>query len=360
VNDPNSFRNPEFLKDLEFINDQLSSAELRQQRRVDNLGADDFADPAERTEGAVSSLKRELEQACLATGAAGAAIALVQGKNVICSATAGSHVPDIGVSLDPHKGLSGCCFQTRELQNCTDTETDSRVDPEASRRLGVRSIVVLPLINGDDLFGIVEMFSSQPNAFGEHDLDTIRGLAERIVERKRKAAAITPIVARKESSFFTNKVDTRVSLAQIHSLDSALRGWKRISRRNDLRGMALGTLVIAAAMLLGALVGWRLGWRKATLGFRSGSSSYRSNVRDERTDHTMFSTEKRQPSLVGMAECGQSKPVVSSAHVPSGGLTVSQEGRVIFRLSPAAATSNAQGLPTAPTPPEAKVDTIPQ
>ena len=354
MNDQNSFGNPEFLKDLEFINDQLSSAELRQQRRVENLGTDDFTDAAERAEGAVSSLKRELEQACLATGAAGAAIALVRGKKIICSATAGSHVPDIGVSLDPRNGLSGCCFQTRELQNCSDTETDSRVDPEASRRLGVRSIVVLPLMDGDDLFGIVEMFSSRPNAFGQHDLDTIRGLAERIVQRKRKAAAITPIVARKESSFFAHTLDARVSPAQIHSLDSALPGWKRISRRNDLRGIALGTLVIAAAMLLGALVGWRLGWQKATLGFRTGSSSYRANVRDERTDHTMFSGEKPQPSLVGMVECGQSKPVAPPAQSLSGGLTVSQAGRVIFRLSP------AQSLPTALAPPEAKVDTIPQ
>ena len=132
VNDPNSFENPEFLKDLEFINDQLSSAKLRQQRQLETVSINESPGLDGSGEAEVSSFNRELAEACLATGATGAAIALVRGEKIVCYATAGSNIPDIGVCLDPHNGLSGCCFQTRQLQHCCDTETDIRVDSEAS------------------------------------------------------------------------------------------------------------------------------------------------------------------------------------------------------------------------------------
>ena len=75
-------------------------------------------------------LNQELELACLATGATGAAIALVNGAEIVCHTTAGPDAPDVGVRLDPRKGMSGSCIQTRQLQHCLDTQTDPRVDPE--------------------------------------------------------------------------------------------------------------------------------------------------------------------------------------------------------------------------------------
>jgi GAF domain len=348
VNDPNSFENPEFLKDLEFINDQLSSAKLRQQRQLETVSINESPGLDGSGEAEVSSFNRELAEACLATGATGAAIALVRGEKIVCYATAGSNIPDIGVCLDPRNGLSGCCFQTRQLQHCCDTETDIRVDSEASRGLGVRSIVVLPLMDGEELFGIVEILSSRPNAFDQSDLDTLQALSERIVESRRKTAAVTA----------TDKLEASALPAQSNFPSSTPPLRKRESPGNDLRGVALGTLVIAAAMLLGMLVGWRLGWQKATLGFRTGSTSFR-NGRDERTDHTVFPAKERQLSLAGMAECAQPKAVVPPAQAQSGELTVIQDGRVIFRLSPSA-TSTARDLPSASSSPAATVDPIPR
>ena len=146
MREPNSFGDPEVLKDLEFIDDQLSKADLGQdssesQRSDGTELADALA--AQREE---SRLNQELEQVCLATGATGAAIALVRGEEIVCHATAGPHAPGLGARLDPRNGLSGFCIQTRRLQQCIDTQTDPRVDPETCRNLGVRSIVVLPLM----------------------------------------------------------------------------------------------------------------------------------------------------------------------------------------------------------------------
>ncbi len=125
-----------------------------------------------------------LEEVQVATGATGAAIALVRGAEMVCCATTGPNAPDLGAWLDPDTGLSGRCIQTRELQQCSDTETDPRVDLEACRRLGVRSIVVLPLMDSDQLFGVFEILSSRPDAFGQRDLDSLQTLTDRILEIK--------------------------------------------------------------------------------------------------------------------------------------------------------------------------------
>jgi TonB family protein len=136
----------------------------------------------ETVEGTI--LPNLLEEARLATGATGAAIALVRGAEMVCCATTGPHAPDLGACLDPRTGLSGRCLQTRKLQQCRDTETDPHVDLEACRRLGVRSIVVLPLMDSGVLFGVFEILSSRPDAFGQRDLDSLQTLTDRILKSK--------------------------------------------------------------------------------------------------------------------------------------------------------------------------------
>ena len=201
MQEPNSFESPEFLKDLEFIDEQVSKADPCHRQSESQptssttklTGVLVVPSPPE-----VSSSSQELELTCLATGATGAAIALVRGEEIVCYAAVGPHTPDVGESLNPRTGLSGACIQTRRLQQCDDTETDLRVDPEACRHLGVRSIVVLPLMNGDDLFGIFEVFSSRPNAFGQRDLEILQLLAHQIVENRRQNWQATATVPPKQ------------------------------------------------------------------------------------------------------------------------------------------------------------------
>src|SRR5579862_4375383 len=91
-------------------------------------------------------LNEIVEHARLATGATAAAIALARGDEIVCRATTGANAPDLGVKLDVDAGLSGACVQTKQWQRCDDTETDSRVDAEVCRDLGVRSILVYPVV----------------------------------------------------------------------------------------------------------------------------------------------------------------------------------------------------------------------
>src|ERR1700722_17905810 len=95
-------------------------------------------------------LNEVVEQARLATGATGAAIGLIRDGEMVCRATTGGDAPDLGVRFEMVTGLSGECLQTEKIQQCDDTDTDPRVNAEACRSLGVRSILVLPLSEGNE------------------------------------------------------------------------------------------------------------------------------------------------------------------------------------------------------------------
>jgi hypothetical protein len=334
VDEPNPFGNPEFLKDLKSINDPLSTTDPGQQATVFQKRSDlsELADLAAHDAGEEFRLEQELAQACVATGATGAAIALVRGEEIVCHATSGPDAPDVGVRLDPHSGLSGSCIQTRRLQHCHDTETDFRVDPEASRTLGVRSIVVLPLIEGDKLFGIFEVLSSRPNAFEQRDLDTLQALTDRIVRNRSQSWESTATAPPKEIAPFQRNMDEVVqSLSS--ELAAAPPRREPMPRKTDLWAATLGLLVIASALLLGTLVGWRQGWQEATLALRAGSPRYRASAsfKPAQIGRTLPAGNEQPPSSAATDECGQSA-AGAATQPPSGGLTVCQDGQVIFRL----------------------------
>jgi len=143
-------------------------------------------------------LNQIVEQACLATGATGAAIALTRNGEMVCRATTGRTAPDLGVRLD-NAGFSAECLRVGTLQRCDDTETDPRVDAAACRLLGVRSILVVPLWYWGEFVGIFEIFSPRANAFGERDEQTLQALAYRIVRHtKTVGGQITGFSARPE------------------------------------------------------------------------------------------------------------------------------------------------------------------
>src|SRR5580698_6344702 len=100
-------------------------------------------------------------RAAEATRATAAALALVRGDQMVCRAATGHLAPDLGVPLNTRDGLSGACLQTRQPQLSVDTEFDPRIDPAVSRRLGIRSILIVPVFdvnNRAKFSGVLEVF----------------------------------------------------------------------------------------------------------------------------------------------------------------------------------------------------------
>lgn len=121
------------------------------------------------------------ERAKEMTGANGIAIALVEGKEIICRASVGSVAPDRGMRLDPKSGFSGACVRSKRVARCDDSESDPRVDVQVCQRLGVRSMVAVPLLRQESLVGILEAFSAQPFGLRDNDVRSLNLLAEHIL-----------------------------------------------------------------------------------------------------------------------------------------------------------------------------------
>src|SRR5215470_119610 len=121
------------------------------------------------------------ERALTITGADGIAIALAEGDQIICRASAGTMAPDRGVRLDSRAGFSGACFRTARIVRCDDSERDARVNVDACRRLGTRSMVAVPLLGQQNVVGLLEAFSTEPFAFSDGDVRSLNLLAELIL-----------------------------------------------------------------------------------------------------------------------------------------------------------------------------------
>jgi uncharacterized Zn finger protein (UPF0148 family) len=119
-----------------------------------------------------------VERAQYITGATGTALALPQGEEMVCRASAGASAPAVGARLQVHSGLTGESISRRQLLRCDNAETDPRVNLEACRALGIASIVVLPLLRrSGEIRGLFELFSDHPYAFEERDLIALERMA---------------------------------------------------------------------------------------------------------------------------------------------------------------------------------------
>jgi hypothetical protein len=123
------------------------------------------------------------ERALTMTRATGAAIALSEGNDseMICVASAGDDAPPVGSRLQVGSGFSGECVRTGRSLRCDDSETDDRVDREGCKSLGIRSLVAVPIRQGSEVVGLLEVFSPQPYAFNADDIGALQQLTGSIL-----------------------------------------------------------------------------------------------------------------------------------------------------------------------------------
>lgn len=129
----------------------------------------------------VEALRLVTERARAATGAIGAAIGFLQGERMVCLATSGKGTPAVGARINVNSGFTGECVRTQRILRCDDTERDTRVDGALCRHLGIRSIVSIPLCDGSSIMGLIEIFSAQPNAFGQLHLLKLQAMLQAMI-----------------------------------------------------------------------------------------------------------------------------------------------------------------------------------
>lgn len=121
------------------------------------------------------------------TGASGAALAMRRDNAFLCVGRSGETAPQLGAPLRTDSGISGECLRTSSPMLCVDTQNDWRVDAEVCRRLGLRSIAVVPISASGETIGLLEIFGTNINAFTQEHMDilgTLAGLAALATERR--------------------------------------------------------------------------------------------------------------------------------------------------------------------------------
>ena len=137
-----------------------------------------FALATQHTGGAVSMLQFSVDRTCSLTQGSGAAVAMQEGQRLVCRATTGI-APNVGAEV-PQEGLTAMCARTGRLWRCHDTDREPWVNRDSCRRLGIRSIVVAPVLALRKVIGILEVFSPATAAFTDDKAATVQLMASAI------------------------------------------------------------------------------------------------------------------------------------------------------------------------------------
>jgi signal transduction histidine kinase/DNA-binding response OmpR family regulator len=111
------------------------------------------------------------------TGCKGAVVELVEGDEMVYRAASSSITQHVGVRLKRQGSLSGLCVERREVLLCRDSESDPRVDREACRRVGVRSMVCAPLFESGSAVGVLKVMATEANKFTVEDVALLELMA---------------------------------------------------------------------------------------------------------------------------------------------------------------------------------------
>jgi GAF domain/AMIN domain len=169
------------------LHEQVRQSKALETRRTGDDGAVPEAALEERAQFTLEEvLQLVADRAVAITGADGLAIALAENNEIVLRAAAGTVRPDLGARIDRDSAFSAACFRTAQVVSCDDTETDARVNLQACRRLGARSMVAVPLYGPRRGIGVLQAFSAQPFGFNDSDVRNLSLLAELLL------GALTP------------------------------------------------------------------------------------------------------------------------------------------------------------------------
>ena len=90
------------------------------------------------------------------TRATGSIIEMQESEEMVYRMASGSAAAFSGMRIPAKGSLSGLCVAKGEVLKCDDSETDTRVDQNACRKVGLRSMVVVPLRHNNKAVGVLK------------------------------------------------------------------------------------------------------------------------------------------------------------------------------------------------------------
>ncbi|WP_432382867.1 sensor domain-containing diguanylate cyclase [Duganella sp. P38] len=195
------------------------------------------------------------------TGADGAVVELLEDDSIVYRSASGIAEAQLGLRMPVANSLSGRVLTSRTPALCSDSETDDRVNREACRKVGLRAMVIVPLIAGDEAIAVMKLVWKEPRAFNDSEEQIAALLANMTAMLMQRATQEGPNVLRQRMtmdeasgtanrSFFYEQLQARlagsahlgVAVVRIHGIDSLPEALADISRRIE-RECRAGDLV---------------------------------------------------------------------------------------------------------------------
>ncbi len=111
------------------------------------------------------------------TRSTGAVVEILDGEDFVYWAASGTAHAQIGLRMHAAGSLSGLCVARNRVLRCDDSEEDPRVNRDACRRVGLRSMLVTPLLYEGRPFAVLKVLSPYPGAYRESDIQVMGMMA---------------------------------------------------------------------------------------------------------------------------------------------------------------------------------------
>jgi len=230
--------------------------------------------------GFADVLRTVVDEALALTNADAAVVELPDGDDMVYRAVAGTAEPFLGLRLPQAGSASGRCLATVEPLVVPDAYGDDRVDKDACRKVGARSIVVVPLIHAGRAAGVLKVYSAVPGAVGVDEARVLGLLGNVIGTGLARAELLSTMTEHASTDALTGLAnrrswDDQLARAIAHAerthetLSVAVCDVDGLKEINDRRGHAAGD-----ELLRGIADRWRADARAADLIARIGGDEF--------------------------------------------------------------------------------------
>lgn len=159
------------------------------------------------------------------TGADGAVVELLEDDAIVYRSASGLAEAQLGLRMPVANSLSGRVLTSRVAALCTDSEADERVNREACRKVGLRAMVIVPLIAGGEAIAVMKLVWKAPRAFDDGEAEIAQLLANMTVMLMQRATQEGPHVLKRRltldeasgaanRSFFYEQLQAKLAAAQ--------------------------------------------------------------------------------------------------------------------------------------------------
>lgn len=159
------------------------------------------------------------------TDADGAVVELLEDDAIVYRSAHGLAEAQLGLRMPVANSLSGSVLTSRRAALCSDSESDDRVNREACRKVGLRSMVIVPLIADDAAIAVMKLVWKEPRVFNDGEEQIAQLLANMTAMLMQRATREGPNVLKQRMTldeasgtanraFFYEQLQARLAAAQ--------------------------------------------------------------------------------------------------------------------------------------------------